>query len=242
MRFKIARMNLLVGAQLLEPFLLLPKRTPEIFDAMYRALSARHQLAMSDMHSSGGNSYNDLKLTVNVFHGKGRIDILPTGFVTDLRDLVQKPDDLKVIRDFLATTEQAFLAGLKTEEKASTELLQRDFRANLWIDCEEGKEAADTWLRERGEKAMQLRSDAYPDMQRDFTLQVYLFDEKRSVRMGVGIQRSQVAIGHLYLACEHQAHRTSNGIAAMDASFDNAAADMEGFLSSVGLEPARDNV
>ena len=89
---------------------------------------------------------------------------------------------------------------------------------------------------------MQLRADAYPEMQREFTLQVYFHDKKRRARMGVGIQRSQVAIGHLYLACEHQSHRTSNGLAAMDASFDTAYADMEGLLRSVGLEPARDNV
>src|SRR5262245_8083920 len=109
MRFKIARVNLLVGVQLLEPFLLLPKRLPEIFDALYRALSARHHLLLSDLHSTAGNSYNDLKLTVNVFDGKGRIDVTPAGFVTDLRDLIQTEDDLKVIRDFLVTTEQAFL-------------------------------------------------------------------------------------------------------------------------------------
>lgn len=45
MRFKLARVNLLVGVQLIEPFLLLPKRIPELFDAFYRALSPRHQLS-----------------------------------------------------------------------------------------------------------------------------------------------------------------------------------------------------
>jgi hypothetical protein len=241
MRFRIARVNLLVGVRLLEPFLLLPKRTPDVFDSLHRALSGRHQLELGDMTSAGGNSYSDLKLTINVFHGRGRIEITPAGFATDLRDLVREEEDLKVIRDFLVTTEQAFLAAVKSEETASTQLLQREFRANLWIDCEGGREAAHAWLRERGEKAMPLGADAYPDFRREFTLQIDLVDRTAKGRIGVGIQRSQVPIGHLYLACEHVSHRTSDGWGAIDANLDKAYADMEGLLRSLGLEGVRDN-
>jgi hypothetical protein len=242
MRFRIVRVNLLVGVQLLEPYLLLAKRLPDVFDAFYKALSPRHRIFLTDMQSVGGNSFGDLKLTINVFNGHGRIEVTPTGLITDLRNLVQTDEDLKVIRDYLVTCEQALVASIGTDEKASTELQQRDFRANLWIDCEEGREAAEAWLRTRGEKALELQTATYPDMLPEFTLQIHLQDKNGRVRMGVGIQRSQVEIGHLYLACEHQLYRKDAALGPMDANFDRAYADLEGLLRSLGLEPARDNV
>jgi hypothetical protein len=241
MRFRITRVNFLVGVQLLKPYLLLPKRLPEVFDAFFEALSPRHRVLLTDMQSVGGNSFGDLKLTINVFNGSGRIEITPSGFVTDLRDLVHTDDDLKVIRDYLVTCEQALITGIGTDEKESTELLQRDIRAYLWIESEDGKEAAEAWLRNRGEKALALKADTYPDMNAEFTLQVHLQSRNGNVRMGVGIQRSLGPVGHLYLACEHQSHRKEEALAPMDKNFDKAYADLEGLLRSVGLEPARDD-
>lgn len=242
MRFRIIRANLPVGVQLLEPYLLLPKRLPEVFDAFYKALSPRHRMLLTDMQSVGGNSFGDLKLTINVFNGSGRIEITPSGFVTDLRNIGSTNEDLKAVGDYLVTCEQALLASISTDKKASTELLQRDFRANLWIECEEGKEAADGWLRSRGERALELQADVYSDMRVEFTLQVHLQSKDGKVRMGVGIQRSLVEIGHLYLACEHLLQRKEEALGPMETNFDRAYADLEGLLRSVGLEPATDNV
>ena len=242
MRFKIVRLNLLVGVQLVEPYLLLPKRLPEVFEAFHKALSPRHRMLLTDMQSVGGNSFGDLKLTINVFNGNGRIEITPSGLITDLRDLVRTDEDMKAIRDYLVTCEHALIAAIRADEKTPVDLLQRDFRANLWIECEEGKEAAEAWLLDRGKEALQLRADAYPEMRREFTLQVHLVDEKGRGRIGLGIQRSQVEIGHLYVACEHQLHRKEEALGPMDANFDRAYADLEGLLRAVGLEPARDDV
>jgi len=239
MRFKIVRLNLLVGIQLLEPYLLLPKRLPEVFDAFYKALSPRHRISLTDMQSIGGNSFGDLKLTINVFNGNGRIDITPTGLITDLRDLVSTDEDLKAIRDYLASCELSLVAALRTDEMALAEILQRDIRANAWIECEEGKEAAEAWLVERGNLALKLAKGAFTDLKREYTLQVHLIDDKGTRRLGVGIQRSQLDIGHLFLACEHQLHRKDDTLGPMDAHFDRAYTELEDLLRQLGLEPAR---
>lgn len=241
MRFKIARLNLLVGIQLLEPYLLLPTRLAEVFDIFYKALSPRHPISLTDMQSIGGNSFGDLKLTINVFGGNGRIDITPTGLITDLRNLVQSDEDLKAIRDYLVTCEQSLIAALRTSEKAFAGILQRDIRANAWIECEEGKEAAEAWLIERGNLALKLPKGAFADLKREYTLQIHLIDDKGTRRLGVGIQRSQLEIGHLFLACEHQLHRKDDALGPMDAHFDRAYAELEDLLRQLGLEPARDN-
>ena len=242
MRFKIVRLNLLVGIQLLEPYLLLPTKLAEVFDTFYKALSPRHRISLTDMQSIGGNSFGDLKLTINVFSGNGRIDITPTGLITDLRNLVQTDEDLKVIRDYLVTCEHSLITALRKDEKPLGEILQRDVRANVWIECEKGRDAAEAWLIERGSAALTIANDAFGGLKREYTLQIHLVDEKGTRRLGVGIQKSLLAdVGHLFLACEHQLHRKDEALGPMDAHFDRAYAELEDLLRQLGLEPARDN-
>ena len=242
MRFKIVRLNILVGIQLVEPHLMLPKRLPEVFEAFYKALSPRHRMQLTDMQSEGGNTYGDLKLSINVFNGKGRIEITPGGLTTDLRDLVQSEEDRLAMRDYLVTCEQTLTASAKTDDQSPVQILQRDIRANFWIDCEEGKEAAETWLLQRGDSAARLANDAFADMKREYTFQISLIDEQGARRLGVGIQKSHVVLGHLYLACEHQMHRKGQALRPMDDHFDLAYAEVEQLLRQLGLEPASDDI
>lgn len=242
MRFKIMRLNLLVGIQLAEPYLLLPKVTPEVFDKFYKALSPRHRMLLTDMQSTGGNTFGDVKLTINVYNGNGKIEITPSGLVTDLRNLIQTEEDLKAVKDYLVTCEQTLVAAVRQSENVPVDIVQRDIRANVWIECEEGQEAAAKWLEVRGNKGLQLAADAYPGMRREYTLQVHLMDENGTSRLGVGIQRSQVDVGHLYLACEQQSYRKVEPLGPIDAQFDRAYGDLEGLMRNLGLEPARDDV
>jgi hypothetical protein len=241
MRFRIVRLNLLVGIQLAEPFLLLPKLVPDVAEKFYRALSPRHNISLNDMQTAGGNSFGDVKLTINVYGGSGKIDITPSGLITDLRNLVQTADDLKAIRDYLVTCEQTLIAAIGKNE-SPVDIRQRDIRASVWIECEEGPDAAERWLAERGQAALSLDPSLYQEMHREFTLQVHLVDKEGRGRMGVGIQKSLVDFGHLYLVCEHQTYRKEETLVAVDANFDKAYADLEGLLRAVGLEPAQDNV
>lgn len=199
-------------------------------------------MLLTDMQSLGGTSFGDLKLTISVYNGSGRIEITPSGLVTDLRNLVQTDEDLKAIRDYLVTCEHALLSAVRSDEQSTPQVLQREFRANMWVECEDGKEAAESWLQQRGEAALGLGADKYPDMRREFTLQAQLVDERGQRRMGIGIQKSQVEIGHLYLAYEHQLHRKEATLEAMEANFDRAYADLNGLLHAVGLELIRDDV
>jgi hypothetical protein len=241
MRFKIVRLNLLVGIQLAEPYFQLPMKLPEVAEKFYKALSPRHRMWLTDMQSAGGNTFGDVKLTINVDNGKGKIEITPSGLITDLRDLVQTEEDLKAVRDYLVTCEQTLVAAVRPSENAAVEVVQRDIRTHVWIECEGGTEVASRWLAERGNAGLRLAADAYPGMRRDYTLQVHVTDEKGSWRLGVGIQSSQVGIGHLYLVCEQQSYRKEEPLRPIDAQFDQAYSDIEGLLRQLGLEPARDN-
>jgi hypothetical protein len=242
MRFKIVRLNLLVGIQLTDPYFKLPRRIPDVAEGFYRALSPRHRIALTDIHSSNAMTFGEVKLTIPVYNGNGKLEITPSGLVADLRDLVRSDDDIKAVRDFLVTCEQTLVAAVRQSEEVVVDIAQRDIRANAWIECEEGLEAALKWLDERGASGLQLPSEAYPGMRRDFTLQVHIMDEKLTWRLGVGVQRSQLPVGHLYLACEQQSYRKEEPLKPIDVQFDKAYVDLEGLLRNLGLEPARDDV
>ena len=48
-------------------------------------------------------AFGDVKLTINVYNGNGKIEMTRGGLVTDLRELVQTDEHLKAVRDYLVT-------------------------------------------------------------------------------------------------------------------------------------------
>jgi hypothetical protein len=220
-----------------EPCLQLGLRASLVFEDFYKALQSEQRLNLSDLRTSGGTSYGDLKLSLNTFNGRGSIEITPAAIIVELRDLVREAADLKLLKEHLQTCEDTLKRALE-----GLELSERQFRAILWLECEGGFESVEAFLGERGNAALKLDKGPYATLKKDFTLQFSGLDAVKRTKLGLGLQRSLSDVGHLYLVFDHTVYGSTSVTETVSAQFDRAAQDLQDLMRHVGLEPRMGHV
>src|SRR2546429_9376304 len=105
MLYSDVRITAVMVSALREPMLQLAMQASNIMETFYKSLQASQRLSLSDLLTFGGNSYADLKLTINTFRGGGRIDITPNALIIDLRNLHRETGYIEVAKEHLQLCE-----------------------------------------------------------------------------------------------------------------------------------------
>jgi hypothetical protein len=220
-----------------EPVLRLGLQASHFMEAFYKALQPSQRLNLNDLLTFGGNSYGDLKLTINTFRGGGRIDITPGGLVVDLRDVPQGETGWpEVAKEHLQLCEDTLRKVLE-----GVEISERYLRANMWFACEGGPEAAEAFLTDRGNAALRLDQGAYATLKKEFTLQFSGLDASRATKIGLGLQRSATGDGDLFVQFEHSQIGSPSVIQTVKQQFDEADKELEGLMLHLGLETKKND-
>lgn len=219
-----------------EPYLQLGVQASDVMEHFYHAIHTPNRLALSDLITTGGNSYADLKLTINTFRGGGRIDITPGALIVDLRDVIRERDHSDVAKEHVQLCEDTACKALK-----GLEIAERFMRASLWLECEGGKPAMEAFLAEKGNAALKLDEGAYKGLKKEFTLQFSGLDALKAKKVALALQRS-AGEGDLFVQFEHTQYGSPVVTKSPKEQFEEAERELEALMLHVGLERQKDDV
>lgn len=219
-----------------EPYLQLGVQVSDVMEQFYHAIQTPQRLALSDLITTGGNSYADLKLTINTFRGGGRIDITPGALIVDLRDVVRESGHADVAKEHLQLCEDTAHKALK-----GLEISERFMRASMWLECEGGRPAMEAFLAEKGNAALKLDQAPYGTLKKEFTLQFNGLDASRATKVGLALQRS-AGEGDLFVQFEHTHYGNPVVTKSPKEQFEEAEKELQALMLHVGLEPKEADV
>jgi hypothetical protein len=235
MLYSDVRITAVMVSVLREPVLQLAMQASNIMEAFYKSLEASQRLTLSDLLTFGGNSYADLKLTINTFGGGGRIDITPGALIIDLRNLHRETGYIEVAKEHLQLCEDTLRKALK-----SVEISERLMRASMWIACEGGPSAVEAFLGEKGNAALKLDQGPYAALKKEFTLQFNGLDVPKATKVGLTLQRS-MGEGDLFVQFDHTHYGSPSVTQTVQEQFEAAQKELQTLMLHVGLEPRRDD-
>ena len=202
-------------------------------ETFYKAIQTPQRPSLSDLLTFGGNSYGDLKLTINTFRGGGRIDITPGALIVDLRDVLRDADRAEVAKDHLQLCEDTLRTTLK-----EVEISERFMRANLWLACEGGPAAVEAFLGEKGNAALKLDQGAYAAFKKEFTLQFSGLDASKATKVGLALQRS-MGDGDLFVQFDHTQYGSPTVTQTVKEQFEVAEKELQALMTHVGWSRRR---
>jgi hypothetical protein len=219
-----------------EPALQIGVHVSEVMKAFYDAIETPQKPALRDMLTYGGNSYADLRLTINTFGGRGRIDIAPGSLTVDIKGFVQEAAHVELLKEHLQLCENTLLTALK-----GVEISERLMRANQWVGCENGAAAVEAFLAEKGNAALKLDQGAYMNLKKEFTIQFVGLDASKATKLALVLERS-AGDGDLFVAFEHVRYGSPRVMQTVMQQFEEARNEMQALMLHVGLEPTTSHV
>jgi hypothetical protein len=213
-----------------EPYLQLGVRASDVMEQFYRAIQTPNRPALRDLITAGGNSYADLKLTINTFGGGGRIDITPGTLIVDLTNISAESSHADIAKEHLQLCEDTARKAL-----GGVEISERFMRANMWLECEGGRPAMLAFLAEKGNAALKLDKVPYGGLQKEFTLQFNGLDPSRATKLGFALQPS-VGVGDLFVQFDHTHYGRPLVTKSPKEQFDDAEKELRALMLHLGLE------
>jgi len=218
-----------------EPHLRLGVVASDVMEHFYRAMRTPQHPMLSDLITSGGNSYADLKLTIRTFQGGGNIDITPGALLVDIRDVNQATAYSRIAKEHFQLCEEVTQVALK-----GVEIVERFMRASLWLACDGGRPAMEAFLAEKGNAALKLDKPPYNDLRKDFTLQFSGLDATKATKLTLAMQPS-AAGGDLFVQFEYTQYGKPVVVKSPTEQFEEAETELMALMLHVGLELQRDN-
>lgn len=212
-----------------EPAFQLGTRASDIMATFYDGLRGPQTPNLSDLQTQGGNSYADLKLTIRTFGAQGRIEISPGALLVGLPHMGRSAGKAEVAREHLAWCEETLKSVLD-----GLEISERLMRASMWVSCEGGAAAVETFLGKRGNEALNLDKGKYKKLKKEFTLQFNGLDASRGVKIGLMLQPSVVE-GDLFGQFDYTMIGSPVVGKSVREQFDEAESELAGLLPQVGL-------
>jgi hypothetical protein len=233
MQFTVVRVTVGMVSIFREPYLQLGVRASDVMEQFYRAIQTPNRPALGDLITTGGNSYADLKLTINTFRSGGRIDITPGALIVDLRDVIRESGHADVAKEHLQLCEETARKALE-----HLEISERFMRASMWLDCEGGRPAMEVFLGEKGNAALKLDKAPYGGLQKEFTLQFNGLNASTATKLGLALQPS-AREGDLFVQFEHTHYGSPLVTKSAKEQFEDAEREMQALMLHVGLEPKK---
>lgn len=218
-----------------EPAFRLGVQASDVMEVFYRALKSSQNLTLNDLQTFGGNSYADLRLTINTFRGGGRVDITPGALIVEMRRAPGETNYLEVAKEHLQLCENTLRRALPAVE-ISNRLLQ----AHLWMACEGGSAAMEAFLEEKGNAALKFDQGAYAALKKEFKIQFNGLDASKATMLGLDLERS-TGEGDLFLRFSHRQYGSPALTQAVTEQFETARKELQTLMLHVGLEPKRDD-
>lgn len=212
-----------------EPALDLGVRATEVMSAFYKALQGSQRLHLNDLQTFGGNTYGDLRLSINTFGGGGKIDIRADALIVELRDMKQL-DYVAAAKEHIALCEDTLRRAIQ-----GLDVKERLMRASIWLACDGGGAAVDKFLNEKGNAALKTDQGAYAALQKEFLLQFNGLDAQKGTRVGLTLQRSTQE-GDLFVQFDHTIYGNPVVTQTVREQFDTAEKEMQALMAHVGLE------
>jgi hypothetical protein len=235
MLYSGVRITALMVTVLREPMFQLAMQASDIMETFYKALQPSQRLSLSNLLTFGGNSYGDLKLTINTFRGGGRIDITPGALIVELSDLHRETGYVEAAKEHLQLCEDTLRKALK-----SVEISERLMRASMWLACEGGPVAVEAFLAEKGNAALKLDQGAYAALKKEFTLQFNGLDAPTATKIGLALQRS-MGEGDLFVQFEHTHYGSPGVMQTVEEQFEEAKIKLNALMLHIGLEQKKDD-
>jgi hypothetical protein len=234
MRYSGVRNILAMVSSFREPAFRLGVLASDVMETFYKTIQRSQTLNLNDLLTYGGNSYGDLRLTINTFRGGGRIEITPGALIVELRDILPAYPE-EVAKEHLQLCEDTLRKAL-----AGVEISQRIMRASLWVACEGGPAAVEHFLGEKGNAALKLDQGAYAALKKEFTLQFNGLDASKGASLGLVLQRS-TGEGDLFVQFNHVLHGSPSVTQTVKEQSEVAQQELQTLMLHVGLEPKRDD-
>ena len=235
MQIRLSRLDISAGAKLATPFFTMTSRIAEIAEAFYRSLAPRHTLSPSDFGTDSANSFGEVKMTITLYRGRGSLVISPEGLMWDFRDLIRDESDVDTIRDLLLTCEQTYLSLARQSDGDAIHVLQHDVRGNFWVESVGGQQEAFEWLDALGAASFG-KFPSFHNWSPDFTLQFNLGSPGGEENIGLGVQRSKVGAGHLFLAAQYQTVKKMEPLPPINVAVDQARSRVTEAMKEIGLD------
>jgi hypothetical protein len=162
-----------------EPAFRLGVQASDVIEVFYRALKSSQNLTLNDLQTFGGNTYADLRLTINTFRGGGRVDITPGALTVDVTGVPGETNHLEVAKEHLQLCENTLRRALPALEISS-----RLLHAHLWMACEGGTTAMEAFLEKKGNAALKFDQGPYAALKKEFKIQFNGLDTSRVQRWG----------------------------------------------------------
>jgi hypothetical protein len=217
-----------------EPYLRLGVQASDVMEHFYRVIQTPQRLSLRDLITSGGNSYADLRLTISTFGGSGRIDITPGALIVVVRDIIQA-GHADLAKEHLQLCEETARKALK-----GLEISERSLRAHLWLACEGGRAAVETFLADKGNAALKLDQEPYGSLKKEFTLQFNGLDASKATKIGLLMQRS-AGDGDLFVQFEHAYYGSPLVTKSPKEQFEEGERYLKALMLHVGLEQKKDH-
>jgi hypothetical protein len=219
-----------------EPDLRLGVKASDVMQAFYRALQVP-QKNLGDFLTFGGNSYGELKLRINnPFPGANRIDITPGALLVEVSPMQGLGTDWQGVKDQLQLCENTLGAALN-----DVEISERVLRANMWVVCEGGSAAVETFLRERGNAALKLDQGPYASWQKEFTLQFSGLNASKATRVGLVLQRAAVGLGDLFVQFDHTYYGSPDVAKRVIEQVEEAESELRTLMQHLALKLEKGN-
>jgi hypothetical protein len=216
-----------------EPVFRLATQASDIMETFYKALQPAHRLSLNNLLTFGGNSYADLKLTINTFGGGGRIDITPNALFVELRDLHR--ETLEAAKEHLQLCENTLRKALN-----SVELSERLMRASISLVCEGGPMAVEAFLGEKGNAALKLDEGAYATWKKEFLFHFNGLDASTATKVSLALHRS-LDEGDLFLQFDHTQYGNPDLTQTVEEQFGTAEKELQALMLHLGLEAKKDD-
>jgi hypothetical protein len=234
MLYRGVRITGLMVSVLREPVFHLAIQASDIMEAFYKALQPSQRLSLSNLLAVGGNSYEDLRLTINTFRGRGRIDLTPGTLRVELNDLPQETGYMEAAKEHLQLCEDTLRKAL------SVEISERFMRATMWLACEGGPGAVEAFLGEKGNAALKLDQGAYAGLKKEFAFQFNALDPSKATKVGLTLQRS-MGDGDLWVQFEHTHYGSPAVTQTVEKQFEEAKIELDALMLHVGLKQETDD-
>lgn len=235
MLYDVVRLTIAMASAFREPVFRLGVQASDVMETFYKAIRTSQPLNLNDLLTFGGNSYGDLKLTINTFRGSGRIDITPGALIVDLRDVRRGVGQVEEVKNHLQLCEDTVRAILK-----EVQISERFLRANLWLACEGGASGVEAFLEKKGNAALRLEQGPYAPLKKEFTVQFSGLDASKATKMGLALQRS-MGEGDLFVQFDHTQYGSPTVTQTVKEQFEVAGKELELLLTHVGLEPKKND-
>ncbi len=235
MLYSIIRIGVRMVSVYREPALQLGVQAVDVMKTFYEAIQTPQRLTLNDLFTYGGNSYADLKLTINTFGGGGRIDITPGALLVDLRDVIRETIHVVLAKEHLQQCEDTLRKAL-----TGLEISERRMGATLWVACEGGSAAVEAFLTDKGNAALKLDQGAYAGLKKEFTFQFTGLDASKATKLGLGFERSR-SEGDLFVQFEHSQYGSPGVTQTVREQFEEAETELQTLMLHLGLERKEDD-